>query len=187
MRDFDEWISKFRASISGYDYYIDFEKVVKNVEEIKVELNILNTLIGSKNIEEDFEKIMTKCRMLGYTFQADTKSEDLAVIKILLDDVLKYIKHFCNLDTVTDEIQEELSGYISDRVAGQFLFDKRNLGGLAGMVDFDVTPSSVSEGDTSYSVASSGAESGEASYLKRLDNMRNGDDLQLLRFRRIPW
>ena len=59
MRDFDEWLSKFRASISSYDYYIDFEKVVKNVEEIKVELNILNTLIGSKNIEEDFEKIMT--------------------------------------------------------------------------------------------------------------------------------
>ena len=56
MRDFDEWLSKFRASISSYDYYIDFEKVVKNVEEIKVELNILNTLIGSKNIEEDFEK-----------------------------------------------------------------------------------------------------------------------------------
>ena len=54
MRGFDEWLSKFRASISSYDYYIDFEKVVKNVEEIKVELNILNTLIGSKNIEEDF-------------------------------------------------------------------------------------------------------------------------------------
>ena len=32
MRGFDEWLSKFRASISSYDYYIDFEKVVKNVE-----------------------------------------------------------------------------------------------------------------------------------------------------------
>ncbi|MBQ2980712.1 MAG: type II restriction endonuclease [Lachnospiraceae bacterium] len=60
MRDFEEWLGKFRASISSYDYYIDFDKVVKNVEEIKVELNILNSLIGSKNIEEDFEKIITK-------------------------------------------------------------------------------------------------------------------------------
>lgn len=59
-RDFDVWLSKFRPSISSYDYYIDFEKVVRNVEEIKVELNILNSLIGSKNIEEDFEKIVTK-------------------------------------------------------------------------------------------------------------------------------
>lgn len=59
-RDFDEWISKFRASISSYDYYIDFDKVVRNVDAIKVELNILNSLIGSKSIEEDFEQIITK-------------------------------------------------------------------------------------------------------------------------------
>lgn len=60
MRNFDEWLSKFRASISGYNYYIDFDKVIKNVDEIKVELNILNSLIGSKDIENDFEKIVTK-------------------------------------------------------------------------------------------------------------------------------
>lgn len=59
-RNFDEWLGKFRSSISGYDYYIDFEKVVRNVDEIRVELNILNSLIGSKSIEEDFEKIVTK-------------------------------------------------------------------------------------------------------------------------------
>ena len=52
-RDFDEWLNKFRTSISSYDYYIDFEKVVKNVEGIKVELNILNSLIGSKNVNKD--------------------------------------------------------------------------------------------------------------------------------------
>lgn len=59
-RNFDEWMSKFRPSISSYDYYIDFEKVIRNVEKIKVELNILNSLIGSKNIEAEFEKIVTK-------------------------------------------------------------------------------------------------------------------------------
>ena len=59
-RNFDEWLSKFRPSISSYDYYIDFEKVIRNVDEIKVELNILNSLIASKNIEDEFEKIVTK-------------------------------------------------------------------------------------------------------------------------------
>lgn len=59
-RDFDEWLSKFRPSISSYDYYIDFDKVVRNVEEIKVELNILNSLIGSKNIEAEFENIVKR-------------------------------------------------------------------------------------------------------------------------------
>lgn len=60
MRNFDEWYGKFKPSIATYDYYIDFSKVIENVEEIKVELNILNSLIGSKNIENDFEKIVTK-------------------------------------------------------------------------------------------------------------------------------
>lgn len=60
MRDFNEWLKKFKGSIASYDYYIDFEKVYKNVDEIKIELNILNSLIGSENIEEEFEKIITK-------------------------------------------------------------------------------------------------------------------------------
>ncbi len=58
-RDFMTWLSGFRDSIADYGYYIDFEKVHKNVENIKVELNILNSLIGSKNIETDFQKLMT--------------------------------------------------------------------------------------------------------------------------------
>ena len=61
-RNFDEWLNKFRPSISSYDYYIDFEKVIRNVDEIKVELNILNSLIASKNIEDEFEKIEAKQR-----------------------------------------------------------------------------------------------------------------------------
>ena len=58
-RDFNEWIKTFRNSICDYSYYVDFNKVYGNVETIKVELNILNSLIGSKNIEVDFEKLLT--------------------------------------------------------------------------------------------------------------------------------
>lgn len=59
-RNFSEWLSGFRDSIADYGYYIDFEKVHKNVDAVKVELNILNSLIGSKNIEADFENLMRK-------------------------------------------------------------------------------------------------------------------------------
>ena len=59
-RDFNTWLSGFRDSIADYGYYIDFEKVHRNVGNIKVELNILNSLIGSKNIEGDFESLMKK-------------------------------------------------------------------------------------------------------------------------------
>ncbi len=59
-RNFSEWLSGFRDSIADYGYYIDFEKVHRNVNNIKVELNILNSLIGSKNIEQDFENLVNK-------------------------------------------------------------------------------------------------------------------------------
>ena len=59
-RNFSTWLSGFRDSIADYGYYIDFEKVHRNVDNIKVELNILNSLIGSKNIEVDFENLMRK-------------------------------------------------------------------------------------------------------------------------------
>lgn len=59
-RNFTEWLSKFRSSIANYSYYVDFEKVHRNVDGIKVELNILNSLIGSKDIENEFTNLLGK-------------------------------------------------------------------------------------------------------------------------------
>jgi len=59
-RDFNEWLSGFRSSIADYGFYINFDKVYRNVDNIKVELNILNSLIGSHNIEEEFRCILSK-------------------------------------------------------------------------------------------------------------------------------
>ena len=59
-KDFNQWLSTFRESIANYTYYVDFETVYKNYEDIKIELNILNSLIGSKNIENDFETLVQR-------------------------------------------------------------------------------------------------------------------------------
>lgn len=59
-RDFAEWLLTFTDSIANYRYYIDFETIYKNAEIYKVELNMMNSLIGSKNIEKDFENLANK-------------------------------------------------------------------------------------------------------------------------------
>ena len=59
-RDFDEWLAGFRETIADYKYYVDFGKVYNNVQSIRIELNILNSLIGCKDIETEFERIVTK-------------------------------------------------------------------------------------------------------------------------------
>ncbi len=60
QRDFNAWLSKFRESIADYKYYINFKKVYENVNALKIELNLLNSLIGSKDIETDFINLYTK-------------------------------------------------------------------------------------------------------------------------------
>ena len=60
MRNFNDWLSTFRESIADYKYYTDFPKIYRNVNSIKVELNILNSLIGSRNIETDFIELVKK-------------------------------------------------------------------------------------------------------------------------------
>lgn len=58
-RNFEDWLKTFRDSINTYHYYTDFSKVYAQAERLKVELNILNSLINSKNIEYDFEKLLS--------------------------------------------------------------------------------------------------------------------------------
>lgn len=59
-RNFKEWFSTFTDSIATYEYYTDFNTVYKNIDKIKVELNIMNSLVGSKNIEKDFDNLFKK-------------------------------------------------------------------------------------------------------------------------------
>lgn len=60
MRDFNEWLSQFKETIADYKYYINFDKVYDNINDIRDELNILNSLIGDKDIEHSFERIVAK-------------------------------------------------------------------------------------------------------------------------------
>ena len=59
-RDFNSWLGTMKDSIASWTYYTDFQKVYENVNKIKVELNILNSLIGSKNIEQEFKDIVKR-------------------------------------------------------------------------------------------------------------------------------
>ncbi|SJZ50216.1 type II restriction endonuclease [Mycoplasmopsis verecunda] len=79
-KDFNEWFSNFKETISDYKYFIDFDKVYSNVNKIKIKLQLFNSLIGTDNIENDFRELC-----LSYP-------EVVSVIPLLLadrNDVLK--------------------------------------------------------------------------------------------------
>ena len=59
-RNFESWLLTMKDSITTWNYYTDFPKVYENVNKLKVELNILNSLIGSKNIEDEFKALLSR-------------------------------------------------------------------------------------------------------------------------------
>lgn len=59
-RNFNDWLLTLKETIADWNYYTDFKKVYKNVDLIKIELNLLNSLINSADIENDFISLVTK-------------------------------------------------------------------------------------------------------------------------------
>ena len=57
-RNFEAWLLTMKDSIATWTYYTDFPKAYGNTQKIKVELNILNSLIGSQNIKEEFLQLL---------------------------------------------------------------------------------------------------------------------------------
>ena len=54
QRDFEKWLNGFKTTIASWNYYVDFEKVDRNIRNIKRELCLMNVLLGSKNIRKEF-------------------------------------------------------------------------------------------------------------------------------------
>ena len=58
-RDFDEWLSKFRPSISSYNYYIDFEVVTYDYDSSD------NDITAYGKVEESTEGTFKEYRLLN--------------------------------------------------------------------------------------------------------------------------
>ena len=97
-RNFNEWFANFTDSIATYEYYTDFTIVYKNIDKIKVELNIMNSLIGSKNIESDFELLFKKYPQIGKCLPLliAVREKEIKVI----DDGKKLKYNFTNIDDI---------------------------------------------------------------------------------------
>lgn len=143
-RNFENWIGTFRDSIANYEYYIDFKKVYKNVDLIKIELNILNSLIGSKNIEKDFKTLIEKypetikCIPIllavrsNEIYAMDTDGEYLFNFKKKIDSTEKYAEFMRKtglFDLLENHIINNLVDYITGVETGLDSNGRKNRGG----------------------------------------------------------
>ena len=90
----EDTIERFHETIidtnRSYNFFVNWEKVEQHVDKYKIELSILDSLIGSRNFNKDLENILKKY------------PEVLPVIPILIavrDARLKVIRDFSDADT----------------------------------------------------------------------------------------
>ena len=57
---FDYLIKNLKSSVKIWEYFVNWKKVKASVNIFKVELNILNSLIGSSNLEKEFVDLVVK-------------------------------------------------------------------------------------------------------------------------------
>lgn len=58
MKNFNELTSNFIESNRTYSYFINWDKVNKNIEDIEVRLNIMNAVIGSEDIKQKMKSVL---------------------------------------------------------------------------------------------------------------------------------
>ena len=61
---FDLFISQLQETNQTLDFFCDFDKISQNVEDIKLSLCMLNSLIGSSDLRKSVETIWKRDKML---------------------------------------------------------------------------------------------------------------------------
>jgi len=57
---FNEIVSSFKRKITQWNYFVNWHKVLQNIEPIEKELNLLNYLVGKENLRQETVELLTK-------------------------------------------------------------------------------------------------------------------------------
>ena len=60
LKDFDTFISQLKETNQTLDFFCDFDKISQNVDDIKLSLCMLNSLIGSTDLRKSVETIWNR-------------------------------------------------------------------------------------------------------------------------------
>lgn len=123
--------------------------------------------------------VSARLSQLGYTVTDD----DTPQLKFELEKIFNYVLNYCNISTIPSILNHR----IVDRIAGEFLFYKKNSGTLEGF-DYDAVIKEIKEGDTSLKYATgTDGDTPESRFDKFLNKMERGFDKWICPHRRLRW
>ncbi len=116
--NFENLKNTLQESIFTWDYFTDFEKVKINVKKVEKELNILNYLIGKKDIEKEFIQLIEeypnirKALPLLIAVRKD-KLKDTSII-VNFSTLIPENKGHIFFDPLSDEIKNDLLVFFNE-------------------------------------------------------------------------
>jgi type II restriction enzyme len=127
---FEYLVETLTDSIFTWDYFVDFEKVKKNIHLIEKELNLLNVLVGKENIEKEFIDLVIDYPNVRKVLPIliairNSKLKDLKIIDDF--DELKSeskIELFNPNTELTSEMKEDLVTFFKDSGLKNIFQDK---------------------------------------------------------------
>lgn len=124
--------NSFRSKITQWDYFVNWGKVFANMQSVEVELNILNSLIGKEQIEEEFVKLLKT-----YPQVAKAIPYLLAVresnLEILIDAQRFIYKNYRFSGSLKEDEYQDLADFLSNSELAD-LFKNRKIKNLTDYV-----------------------------------------------------
>jgi len=115
---FDYFMENTRTSIKTWDYFVNWEKVNGGIDKVKIELNILNSLIGSENLEKDFIELLKEYPKVVRVFP---------ILLAVRESKLEILKDYNQLRLNYDVFDFETDVDISEESAkNYFIFIKKS-------------------------------------------------------------
>lgn len=145
---FNYLISNFKETIKSWDYFVNWKKVIKNYHDVETSLNLLNTLIGKENIEEEAKQLLTEYpKIIGVVpallalrekkigLLADIKSFQTKEFNfskgISVDDTILFLKRSGFLDLISDRSIKSIPDYFIGVEVGLDTNGRKNRSGTA--------------------------------------------------------
>lgn len=153
----DDYFNYFMDTLTPtnrtWDFFVNWEKVVNNVNQFKIELNILNSLCGSKNVDGDLDKILTEYPSVIKAFPTLISIRDNVVdvlsideennfsfdnydfrkVKTLTSDEIKHYKNFLYnsqiITFITNGTLTNIKDYVFGVEVGMDTNGRKNRGG----------------------------------------------------------
>ena len=153
----DDYFNYFMETLTPtnrtWNFFVNWEKVVNNVNQFKIELNILNSLCGSKNVDGDLDKILTEYPSVIKAFPTLISIRDNVVdvlsideennfsfdnydfrkVKTLTSDEIKHYKNFLYnsqiITFITNGTLTNIKDYVFGVEVGMDTNGRKNRGG----------------------------------------------------------